>query len=641
MSCDSKFRNDSTYLFFLLLVKELIMLKRCKTTYLRQATKLPNLTRTDVLNLKHENLSRFNRTYEVFKNMRGTSMYYEQSKKNLLAHLRQNGCPTLFFTLSCAEFDWKDLLREIAETVYRRKVSDEELDNLPISKRNKLISENYVQTTLHFQKRVEKLFSLMQYDGFFGDTGSEKYHMSSYFYRVEFQQRGAPHIHSLLWLKDSNGHDAPSFWLEEEQISTEESVEQRINRLEEKKKKIEKVADYLITTSADDITCNVHKEKCNQESTDCKDCRSIREKTKKFQTHSHTFTCAKKTKTMNIGGKEGHGRFSFPKYPMEETKLILGISNELDKDEVLRRSKDLKKITTFLIRQTFSERGVDNSEALEKLNDLSFTEFLYQVGMFNTEKELRACSHEEIEAAKLRYYNALSASIRGTGAVFMKRKVKDLFTNGYNINIMRLHEANHDLQVVIDQYACAQYVCGYLTKNESGMSKLLRAVNEESVNLKQMERLNKLSSVLDKHREVSIQEAVYRLLSLPMTKSSVKVKYLSTMHPHFRDGLLKGNIENLPESESIFHNSPHTYFENRPFESSEPFVIYDPVELLPNYWENLSLTEFWGDYEIVYDKSLKPADDFSTIQTLANGKGFIRKRKERAIVNYNIKGGCT
>ena len=40
MSCDPKFRNDSTYLFFLLLVKELIMLKRCKSTYLHQATKI-------------------------------------------------------------------------------------------------------------------------------------------------------------------------------------------------------------------------------------------------------------------------------------------------------------------------------------------------------------------------------------------------------------------------------------------------------------------------------------------------------------------------------------------------------------------------------------------------------------------------
>ena len=179
--------------------------------------------------------------------------------------------------------------------------------------------------------------------------------------------------------------------------------------------------------------------------------------------------------------------------------------------------------------------------------------------------------------------------------MFLKRNPKDVFTNNFNPNLMLIHGANHDVQMVVDQYACAQYICGYLTKNEAGMSNLLKNINDNTENLGQMSLLNKLATVLDKHREVSIQEAVYRLLSLPMTKSSVKVKYLSTMHPHFRDGLLKGNIENLPESESIFRNSPHTYFENRPFESSEPFVIYDPVELLPNYWENLSLTEFWGD----------------------------------------------
>ena len=32
---------------------------------------------------------------------------------------------------------------------------------------------------------------------------------------------------------------------------------------------------------------------------------------------------------------------------------------------------------------------------------------------------------------------------------------------------MRLFKSNHDLQICIDQYACAQYICGYLTKNES------------------------------------------------------------------------------------------------------------------------------------------------------------------------------
>ena len=52
---------------------------------------------------------------------------------------------------------------------------------------------------------------------------------------------------------------------------------------------------------------------------------------------------------------------------------------------------------------------------------------------------------------------------------------------------------------------------GYLTKNESGMSKLLKAVNEQAKEISNMDLWNKLSAVLDKHREVSIQEAVYRI----------------------------------------------------------------------------------------------------------------------------------
>ena len=139
-------------------------------------------------------------------------MYFEESKKNLMSILRQNGCPSLFLTISCAEFDWPDLLKEIVETVERREVTQEYVDNLPQSEKNKLIAENVVQTTLHFNKRIEKLFRIMQSDFF--DGSSEAYHVSSYFYRIEFQQRGAPHLHSLLWLKNQVGEEAPSFWVE-------------------------------------------------------------------------------------------------------------------------------------------------------------------------------------------------------------------------------------------------------------------------------------------------------------------------------------------------------------------------------------------------------------------------------------------
>ena len=85
-------------------------------------------------------------------------------------------------------------------------------------------------------------------------------------------------------------------------------------------------------------------------------------------------------------------------------------------------------------------------------------------------------------------------------------------------------------------------------------------------------------------REVSIQEAIYRLMSLPMTKSSVKIKYLSTVHPNFRNGLLKGKLKNLDDTESIFHNSPHQYNESRPLESiNQDIIQYDEEEELGRF----------------------------------------------------------
>ena len=653
LSADPKFRNDSTYLFFLLLVKELVMLKRCKTTYLRQATKIPNLTKNDVLNMKHENLNRFNRSFEVFKNMRGTSMYYEDSKKNLFSLLRQNGCPTLFFTLSCAEFDWKDLLKEVIETVYKKKVTEEEINGLSPSAKNKIISENYVQSTLHFQKRIEKIFALMKYDDFFGDSGENSYHMSSYFYRIEFQARGAPHVHSLLWLKDSKEKEAPSLWSVEDIDGSDTDEEEKRKNLNERKKRIEEFADYMISTSADEIRCKIHKSESNEIFLECDACKDLKTKVSKYQTHGHTFTCMKKGKSITIKSNEGHGRndgkikgpelrdvpvcrFNIPKYPMDKTRLILGISKDSDKETVLRRTKDLNKIRKFLIRQTCTVESFETSDKWKKMKEMDFIQFLYEVGMFHEEKKLADYDQGDINNAKERYCEALSMDVRGTATIILKREVKDIFTNAYNKNVMILHLSNHDMQIVIDQFAAAQYVCGYLTKNEAGMSRLLKAVNDESVNLKQMEKLNKLAAVLDKHREVSVQEAVYRILGLPMTKSSVRVKYLSTIHPNFRDGLLKGKLDLLDEDENIFHTSPHQYYKNRPYASNERGVKYDEKEEEPDYWQKMSLGDFWSDYDIVYDKSAKLVTGETRVQTLLNGKGYIRKRNESAVLRYHI-----
>jgi len=78
-------------------------------------------------------------------------------------------------------------------------------------------------------------------------------------------------------------------------------------------------------------------------------------------------------------------------------------------------------------------------------------QFLLNAGMFEDDKEIGDYSEIENQSAYQRYINALSLSVRGTGAIFLKRNPKDVFTNNFNSRVMSVHQANHDIQVVIDQ----------------------------------------------------------------------------------------------------------------------------------------------------------------------------------------------
>merc|ERR1712208_232099 len=93
LSADPKFRNDPSYVFFLLLVIELTDMKRSEQTYFRKATKAPHLTAKKVNEITKEHLFRYNNAFQTYKSCRGTTMYYQDIKKKLMATLRQKGAP--------------------------------------------------------------------------------------------------------------------------------------------------------------------------------------------------------------------------------------------------------------------------------------------------------------------------------------------------------------------------------------------------------------------------------------------------------------------------------------------------------------------------------------------------------------------
>lgn len=101
-----------------------------------------------------------------------------------------------------------------------------------------------------------------------------RYRVKDYFLRIEFQHRGSPHAHIILWLEND-----PAEHLSEQMPYT-----------------IQMITD----------SCSVDKH-------DLKDPEMI-----KNQTHAHTFTCTKRG--------EKRCRFNIPYWPMYSTKILMPLS---------------------------------------------------------------------------------------------------------------------------------------------------------------------------------------------------------------------------------------------------------------------------------------------------------------------------
>jgi len=75
-------------------------------------------------------------------------------------------------------------------------ISQDEINNLNYYQQTEIFNGNPVLLARHFQYRVETFFKTIVVKGPLGEV---KY----YAIRVEFQVRGSPHIHSLLWVRNA------------------------------------------------------------------------------------------------------------------------------------------------------------------------------------------------------------------------------------------------------------------------------------------------------------------------------------------------------------------------------------------------------------------------------------------------------
>ena len=250
--------------------------------------------------------------YYIFRQLRNSPAYLEMRKKDIFAMIRQLSLPTWFMSLSAADTRWTDLLKMLAKLNDGIDYSETELERLTWPEKTKLVQKDPVTCSRYFDHRVQEFLNTIL------KSSSEPIgKVLDYFYRVEFQQRGSPHIHMLVWVEN-----APTL-----ESKSEEEI-------------IEFVDQYLTCSSDNEKTANLVN----------------------LQSHKHSRTCRKKGKPIC--------RFGFPLPPLPKTMLLYPLEENIDKYK--KKNVELQKS----MNECKENEDIPFDEFLEKIARMDFEDYI-------------------------------------------------------------------------------------------------------------------------------------------------------------------------------------------------------------------------------------------------------------------------
>ena len=436
--------------------------------------------------------------FAALRNIRGSPKYWQQARNELIAKVEQLGPFQCFFTLSCAEMRWTEVVTSILELGgheicwdhWEKDMRDENImvNGISLPKfladqdinKASLLKDNVLLITRIFDDRVKNFIKhLVMKDG------EGLLPVDFYTYRVEFQLRGMAHIHGCMWLNEK--------FL---QPYRDPADPMRFNPAN-----VGELIDKISTCSLPGET-NPELDKIVRE----------------LQMHNHTKSCKKYT---------GNScRFHYPRYPSDETLIARPILDGPDEDG---SKKGLKAKAELILSKV---KGALEDEIDERL---SLDKFLEDLNI----------SYED-------YKWALSISTKGNKVV-LKRTLAERFVNNYHPTYLLAWNANMDIQFCDDPYAIVTYITDYYGKDESGMGELLTAALRECKGASEKDKLKVLRKVYSTHRQIGACEATYRLISgLILKNSNVQTIFVQTGFPERRSRMMNkvGNDASSSEGES-------------------------------------------------------------------------------------------
>ena len=219
----------------------------------------------------------------------------------MFAMIGQLGYPTWFGSFSAAETRWVHLLRILGRIVENHVYTDEEIKLMTWQKKCELIQKGPVTCARNFEHMVQIMIHK-----FLKSNQMPLGQIIEYFYRVEFQQRGSPHIHALFWVKD-----APEYGKDSDETITE-FVDKYVT-----------CAGRIPLENSDDLI--------------------------NLQTHRHSKTCKKRNKNVC--------RFHFPLPPMKKTTILKPLDSDgVQPSEISAIKSNWENVQTLLNEMKYGDK---------------------------------------------------------------------------------------------------------------------------------------------------------------------------------------------------------------------------------------------------------------------------------------------
>ena len=566
MNSDDRFAKDSSYIFFSQFMSDLNQVIEKTQISIRKSVSRFGIDQkiTSDMVQDPEVLSKLMKSDEALRFMqpiRGTPAYWSSAQKDLFAMLRQLGIPTWFCSFSAAEHRWNDAV----VTIMRQQNDNRDPRSLDWSEKNEVLRSNPVTVARMFEHR----FHVFQNEVIMSPSEPIG-KIVDFFQRVEFQQRGSPHMHCLYWVEnapklDEDGEDAVCSFIDK----------------------------Y--------ISCEVPSESDDME---------LREIVLAVQQHSkkHSKSCKKKGTDCRFNFPRPPSMCTFINEPYEEESQ----GNNDDTCHLKNKQEAAKQILLQVWNEIQNEEN-ESKRTEQIFNNLGLTQAQYE------------------EAHKI---------ITKKRSVVLQRNPSELWTNQYNPCLLKCWDANMDIQFVLDPFSCIVYVISYISKAEREMGLLLKQtkIEAEEGNESARTTLKKIGSAYLNHREVSAQEAVYRVCNLKMKECSRKVVFVPVGENPTRltkplSQLKRKNkrrdnekdddddcVEKEDDEEEIWMTNIVERYENRPNDS---------------LFQNMCLAEFCSEFRVLA-KSQVPKTPNENVFELQNSKGYIQKRtrSKPAVIRY-------